>query len=136
MERLSPSPSPLPSSSYFPILWHCLRLLCVFLQQVNMCQQHLQFRCPTHNVISFYWRHYHHHITFIFTCSGDIDGSVREVVEDVDVSEHSSSISGSRVRRGNKPRITAPVIGGVINNSSIINSVSSPFSEEIDPSFG
>lgn len=115
-------------------------LLFDFLQQLNMCQQHLQFRCPTHNVSSFiggaHYRHWPLLSTLIFTCSGEIEGSVKDVVEEVEVSEHSSSIRGSRVRRGRRPRITAPVIGGVINSSSIMSSVSSPFSEEIDPSLG
>jgi hypothetical protein len=71
----------------------------------------------------------------IFTCSGDTDGSVGvsdEVREQL--SEQSSSISGSKVLLGRRPLMMAPLIGGVISNSSIISSVSSPLSDDIEPS--
>lgn len=74
-------------------------------------------------------------LCIIFTCSGETDCSV--CVEDEEqLSEYSSSIKGSNVLLGSRPRIDAPVIGGVIRSSSIINSVVSSLSEDIDPSLG
>lgn len=61
------------------------------------------------------------------TCSGDTDGSLLDSIEEVDdVSEHSSSINGSKVILGSRPLMMAPLIGCAINSSSIIISVSSP----------
>lgn len=69
------------------------------------------------------------------TWSGDGDGSVGvDDEDDVQVSEYSSSISGSRVLLGNNPRIAAADTGGVINNSSIISSVSSPVPDDNESS--
>lgn len=99
-----------------------------------MCQQHRQFRCPTHSVDWTKVPSYYINCV-IFTCSGEVECSV--CVEDEEqLSEYSSSMRGSNVRLGKRPRIVAPVIGGVINSSSIINSVLSSLSEDIEPSLG
>lgn len=75
-------------------------------------------------------------LLFVPTCSGDTDGSVGGSIEEEDDVSEPSSISGSRVLLGSKPLMTAPLMGGVMRSSSIIISVSSPKSEERDPSFG
>lgn len=72
---------------------------------------------------------------YIVTWSGDGEGSDGvDVEEDVQLSVYSSSIKGSKVRLGNNPLIADAETGGVINNSSIISSVSSPVPEDNESS--
>lgn len=69
------------------------------------------------------------------TWSGDGDGSEGvDADDDVQVSEYSSSIKGSKVLLGKSPRIIAADTGGVINSSSIISSVSSPVPDDNESS--